>query len=323
VNRFSPALRRLVLVVVVIAAASPALAEPPRLEGDVAAQLSITVRRDAAGTAWAPGPFTPLPGGTRVAIYVPEAGGILVLEEDRILHHFPVPDGSAVDDLAASGSLLVAGRRPRQGPVHVSLSVFDVDTGRLVQRVESANPYLRAPAEGRDKWRIVVEGDAIGAFDPVTAATYPLWDRSGGAVRGSDQVIRSIAGIGLGPSAAWIPNPDGSVARKVRGRAVPFSAPEDGEFVGGTPDGALVLLQPSGTEGPACRLPRELIVRVLEGEHAISELHLAAVSDAVTEERCGIVGRPVQLLERRLYWARLGHDDIEIRTTALPPPAGR
>jgi hypothetical protein len=293
------------------------------VDGVLAARVAITVMHDAAGTAWAPGPFAPLPGGSRVAVYVPEADGILILEGDRILHHYPVPsDGRGIDELAASETLLVAGRRPREGGVRVDLFVFDLTTGRFVERVESGNPYLRAPADGRDAWRIVVEGGTVGAFDPATAATYPLWNRASGPVPGSEQVVRATSGLGLSAGSTWIPNPDGSVARKVRGRAVPFADAGEGEFVGGTPDGVLVLLPPDPAMPAERLLPRELVVRVLEKQHAISELRLSAVSDAVADERCAIVGRPVQLLGRRLYWARLGHDDLEIRTIELPVPAG-
>jgi hypothetical protein len=297
-------------------------AEPPRVDGEMAAHVSITVARDASGAAVVPGPFAVLPDA-RIAVYVAEADGILVLSGDRILHHYPIPsDGLGLDDMAASGTMLVAGRRPRHGGSHVDLFVLDLATGRMIQRVQSANPYLRPQGEGLDLWQVVVDGDLVGAFDPVTAASYPLWDRVKGPIPGSEQVVHATSGLGFGASAVWIPQPDGSLARKMRGRSEPFTGPEEGEFVGATADGMVVLLHGEGGGGAARSLPRDLVLRVLEAEHAISELRLAAVSDAVDVERRVLSGRPVRMHEGRLYWVHLGVDELEIRTTPLPERTG-
>ncbi len=296
-------------------------AGPPRIDGETAAHLSVTVVKDASGAAIVPGPFAVLPDG-RVAVYVAESGGILVLEADRIVHHFPIPsDDQGIDDIAASGTMLVAGRRPRRGGTYVDLFAFDLTTGRAIERVQSANPFLRPPEEGSDLWRLVVAGGVVGAFEPKTAATYPLWDRVKGPIPGSEQVVHATSGLGLGEGTTWIPQPDGSLARKERGRSVAFSSADEGEFVDATVDGIVVLLQPE-REGTERLLPKEIVVRVLEAEHTITELRLAAVSDASHSKRRILSGRPVRLHEGRLYWVHLGYDDLEIRTTPLPDRTG-
>jgi hypothetical protein len=293
-------------------------AEAPRLRGEPVARLSVTLAREGDAVL-VPGPFAVLPGGARVAIDVPEADGILLVEGERIVHHFPLPsDVPGFDELAASAQILVAGRRPRGWALSVDLFVFDLATGRFVERIQSGNPYLRPPDEGLDRWRVLVDGERVGVFDPKTAATYPLWDRAAGLVASADQVVRSTAGFGFAGGAAWIPNSDGSVDRKVRGRAEPFSAAGEGEFVGSVGTGVVVLLVSEA--GAERLLPRELVVRVLEGEHAISELRLDAVSASVDAERRVLPGRPVHVVDGKLYWARLGPDYLEVRTAPLPSP---
>lgn len=306
------------LVILVGLACAPlaARAEPPLVEGEVLARLSVTVEEGGAAVL-VPGPFAVFPDGRRVAVNVPEANGILLVEGDRILHHFPVPASPDVSDLAASDSILVAGRRPRGGPVNVELLVFDVVTGRLVQQIQSANPYLRAPAEGIDAWRIVVDGGRVGVFEPSTAATYPLWDRATGLVTGAEQVVRSTSGLGFGEDARWIPKAGGGVDRKVRGRSEPFASPDDGEFVGAAA-GDVVVLMPFDAAAAERRLPAEIVVRVLHGEHAIAELRLDARSAAMASERLVLAGRPVRVQDGRICWSRLGPDYLEIRATDLP-----
>jgi hypothetical protein len=69
-------------------------------------------------------------------------------------------------------------------------------------------------------------------------------------------------------------------------------------------------------------LPRDLVVHVLEEEHAISELRLSALSDAVEAGSRAFSGRAVQLHEGRLLWVHACLDYLEVRATNLPPRAG-
>ena len=153
---------------------------------------------------------------------------------------------------------------------------------------------------------------------PTTAATYPLWDRDEGFIVGSRQVVESTAGVGFGESAQWIPNPDGSVDRKVRGRSEPFAAAGEGEFIGAFGEDGVVLLQSASDPDAPPVLPRELVVHVLEGDHAIAELRVEAVSPALDADRLMLPGRPAQVREGRLYWSYLGPDYVEIRAIDLP-----
>lgn len=302
----------------------PGGAASPRVEGTSIARVAITVSADSGGTVRLPGPFAVLPGGNRVAVNVPESEGILLLEGDRILHHFPLPSKSAghrFDDLEASETLLVAGRSSYREAVHADLFVFDLSWGRMIQRIQSANPYLETNAENRAGWRVVVEGDRVGVFHPPSATTYPLWDRAEGVIAGSDQMVRATLGLGFGTSATWIPNPDGSVDRKLRGGAEPLVAPGEGKFVDGAGPGVVVLLVSGPADAPGKVLPREWVVHVLEGDHTISELRLDALSPAVDAKRLELTGRPVQVRDGRLFWEYLGPDYLEIRSTALPSPA--
>ncbi len=307
--------------VVLAVAAPPAPAAPKpasvRLPGETVARVAITLaERD--GAALVPGPFAVLPGGRRVALALAEADGILLLEGDRIVHHFPLPgDAHEFDDMAASPALLVAGRRMLGASAFVDLFVYDLQSGREVERVQSANPYLRPPADGRDRWRIVLEGTLLGAFDPSMAATYPLWDAKAGVIAGGEQVVRSTSGVGFDDAAVWVPNPDGSVNRKGRGVSEPFAAPGAGEFVGGLGDSVVVVLADDDPAAPERRLPRELVVRVQEAD-TIRELRLPAVDGAVKEDVRIVPGRPVRMLGGRLYWCYLGPDYLEIRAAAVP-----
>ncbi|MFN8177419.1 MAG: hypothetical protein U0167_05800 [bacterium] len=307
------------LAAVALAPAAPAA--PPRVEGRPFAHVAITVAIDSTGTIHVPGPFAVLPGNRRVAVRVPESDGILLLEGDRIVHHFPLADSFDVDDLAASDSMLVAGRRPPEGAITVDLFLFDLLTGRMIQRIQSANPFLRAPATGRDLYRVVVEGSRVGVFDPTASASYPLWDRASGVVIGGDQMVQATSGLGFGASAVWIPNPDGSVDLKLPGHSKRLVDPGEGEFVGGAGRETIVLLSPSGAAEKERELPGELVVHVLEADRAIAELRLVAVSPAVDVERRVVTGRPVQVRDGRLYWLYLGPDFLEVRSTELPAGA--
>lgn len=295
-------------------------ASPPsvRLHGEPVARVAITWQETDEGVR-VPGPFAVLPGGRRVAVDVPEADGILLLEGDRIVHHFALPgDAGDFDAMEATDALLVAGRRMRGGTAFADLHVFDLQSGRAVQRVQSSNPFLEPPVVGlgRDRWRIVIEGGLVGVFEPNTAATYPLWDRTDGVIAGASQMVQSTAGLGFGGSAVWIPNPDGSVSRKVRGRSELFAAAGAGEFIGGIGDSAVVLLAgDDAADGPRT-LPRELLVRV-HGAHTIRELRLAAVEEGADRERRLVPGLPVRLLGSRLYWCFLGADYLEIRSAPV------
>ena len=320
-RRLLPALRLAVALPALLAAATirPATASSPpsmELRGIPVARVSVSlVPRD--GGVRVPGPFTVLPGGRRVAIDLPEANGILLLEGERIVHYFDLPgDASVWDDMAASPTLLTVGRRIRGGSVYVDLIVFDLRSGKSVQRVQSSNPYLQPPETGRDDWRIVLDGGHLGVFEPRMAATYPLWDRKAGVIAGGEQVVQSISGVGFDADARWIPAPDGSVNRKVRGHSEPFAAPGAGEFLGGLGDSAVVLLADDGADGPRL-LPRELVVRV-QDELTIRELRLPAVDEAVVEERRVLSGRPALLSGGRLFWCYLGPDYLEIRSAAIP-----
>ena len=299
--------------------APPAAAGSPHVAGTPVAQLAITMVPDSAGVIQVPGPFAVLPGGTRVAVVIEEAQGILLLEGDRIVHHFPLAATAwarPISDMAASESLLVAGRRSRGEPITVDLFAFDLMSGQFVQRIQSGNPYLEAPEQGRDLWRIVVEGGRVGVFHPPTASTYPLWDRAKGVVAGSEQMVQATMGLGFGASALWIPNPDGSVDRKLPGRAEPLVSPGEGEFVGGVGKEVVVLLVTD--TAPQRFLTPELVVHVLQGERAISELRLEAESPGIGDERLELAGRPVQVRNGRLYWVHVGPGFLEIRATDLP-----
>lgn len=323
VPRLAPACRLAAALVLALAAGAPAAQQPAsvRLSGEVVARVSITLATHD-GAVLVPGPFAVLPGGRRVAVTLPEADGILLLEGERIVHHFPLPgDAREFDDMAASPALLVAGRRLAGGSAFVDLFVYDLQSGREVERVQSANPYLRPPAGGRDRWRIVLEGTLLGAFDPTMSATYPLWDAKDGVIAGAEQVVRSTSGVGFDDAAVWVPNPDGSVNRKGRGVSEPFAAPGAGEFVGGLGDSVVVVLADDDPAAPKRRLPRELVVRVQDAD-TIRELRLPAVDDAVAEDVRLLPGRPVRLLGGRLFWCYLGPDYLEIRSAAVPAAKG-
>ena len=305
--------------------APPAGASSPVVAGTTIAHLTITMAPDSSGVVRVPGPFVVLPGGVRVAVNVPEAEGILLLEGDRIVHHFPLAATTSnwpISEMAASDSLLVAGRRSRGQPITVDLFAFDLESGRLVQRIQSGNPYLEAPAEGRDLWRIVVEGSRVGVFHPPAASTYPLWDRVQGVIAGSEQMVQGTMGLGFGPNALWIPNPDGSVDRKLPGRAEPLVGTGEGEFVGSVGREIAVLLVSDVPASPESLLPREFVVHVLEEDRAISELRLDAMNPAIAVERVALAGRPMQVRDGRVYWLHVGAGYLEIRSTALPAPAG-
>jgi hypothetical protein len=297
-------------------ASAAARGQAPVAPGEAFARVSVTLEPDDAGVVRLPGPFVVLPDGERLAIHVPEANGIFILRGDRILHHFPLPEGIVLDDLEASTQLLVAARRlapPRRETVE--LHPFGLRDGRRYDIVRSANPYLRladGPAAG--SWRVVVEGTLVGVYHPPSAATYPLWDARTGAVPGTDQIARARAGIGL-EEGGWVPRVDGSLERNERGRTVPIADGSDGRFVDGPAPDVAVLLRGDGEE-----VPETLEVLVLQDDVAISPLHLPAIAPGAPEGRYTMAGNPVRALHDRIFWIRVGHDYVEIRATSRPVP---
>jgi len=312
-----------VLVTLLLAPRASARDDPPFVEGEAVARVSVTVDPDGRGTVAVPGPFTVVPGSGRVAIHVPEAGGVFVLAGDSIVHYFELPAGSVVHDIQATGELLAVGWRvPPSRNDTVEIHVFDLKTGQHIERIRSANPYLRIGANaGEELWRVVVEGGTVGVYHPPSAASFPLWNRETGPVPGSEQMSRARAGVGF-EDAVWVPHPDGTVDRKVRGRTEPFSGLGEGEFIDGPTATIAVLLQaaPGDPPGGERELPEELVVHVLEKDVAISTQRLSAVgADAVPARRV-VAGRPVRAIGRRLYWIHLGHDYVEVRMAPLPGP---
>jgi len=312
-----------VLAILLFAPSASARDEPPSVRGEAVARVSVTVNADGRGTVAVPGPFAVIPGSNRIAIHVPEAGGVFVLAGDSILHYFELPPGSVVHDIQATEGLLAVGWRippPRNDTVEIH--VFDLGTGKRVERIRSANPYLRIGAsEGEELWRVVLEGDTVGVYHPPAAASFPLWNRETGPVPGSEQMSQARAGIGF-EGAIWVPHPDGTVDRKVRGRTEPFSGLGEGEFIDGPTSTTAVLLQPAPGDPPGGEreLPDDLVVHVLEKDVAISTQRLSAVgADAVPARRI-VAGRPVRAVGGRLYWIHLGFDYVEVRATPLPRP---
>jgi hypothetical protein len=269
-----------------------------------------------------PSPFAVLPGGERVAIYVPESNGIFLMEGERILHHLPVsPTMESVHDLAASESLLVAGSRPSDGRNTARLEVFDVATGKRLVPVVTGNPHLRVAKRDAHLWRVVVRGSRVGVYQPALGATVPLWDRAAGFVTSEEQIRRMRAGVSLDRAPAWVPTSDGRISYKERGHTREVAGAEAGLFLDGFPNGDLLLLEPTdvadlpGEEG--ILLPPVLRLRHWHGETAITELRLSALDPRVHAERLIVHGRPVRERDGRIYWIAVGHDYLEIRSLRL------
>ncbi|MCA9750719.1 MAG: hypothetical protein KC591_00895 [Gemmatimonadetes bacterium] len=308
----------------VVLSALPAAADPGPLDGELFARISTSLAPDSEGVVAVPGPFAILPG-ERVAIYVPDAGGILVVEGERILHHFAVRAEPPICDLAASDALLVAGRRlPATGSETVELNAFDLASGEAIPLVRSSNPYLRVGlGEGEDLWQVVVEGTLVGVYHPPSAATFPLWDAKSGPVAGSEQMSLARAGVGL-RAGTWVPMPDGKIERKVRGRTEPFASAVASVFVGGANAATCVVLEPADGDpaGGTWDVPREMTIHVLQKDAAPITRRLRSIDDdAPPAKRYVTEGRPVRVVADRLYWLQVDGDHVEIRTAPVPSPA--
>ncbi len=284
------------------------------------ARLSVTVDPDDSGTILVPSPFTPVPGSDRIVVHVPESGGIFLLEGERILHHYPLDEGE-LHDISATETLFVAGRRISSGRMTVDLRVFDLRSGQSVATVRSKNPYLRVDLAQEEHWRVVVGDTRIGVFHPEAGASYPLWDSETGFVASPDQLAGAKAGIGFVGETKWIPTVGGGVSRHQRGRAVEFATPEQGDFIDGVSDRAILLRQPQATvradaDGDLL-LSRDLPVRILDEEGVARDFRLRSMDADVRARRLVIQGRPVRVDDGSIYWIYLGVDYLEIRTVPV------
>jgi hypothetical protein len=315
--------RLLLPAAVLFALGAPPSAAVPLLEGRMLARIAVTVDPDERGTILVPSPFTVIPGTNRVALYVPESGGIFVLEDERILHHFPLAPGvDEIQDLCAAGQLLVAGFPSEGGRFTAELLPFDLATGRPLPPVSSANPHLRVDLETRDLWRVVTDGDLAGVYSPAEGATFPLWSRRDGLIPSSDQVVRAVSGIGFGEGPRAVALAGGTVQLRDRAKTTALAGPEDGDFLDAALDGtAALLLRPAATvradaDGDVL-LPHELAVRVVRADGTRTDLRLASIDDNVMASRLVIRGRPVRAAGHRLHWLFLGADFLEIREADL------
>jgi hypothetical protein len=248
--------------------------------------------------------------------------GILLLESERILHHFPYQSTShAIHDLESTATLLVAGAR-LEGRATVGLDVYDLETGRALERVTSANPHLRFHGEGEDLWRVLISGDEVGVYHPPTAASYPLWERPRGILPSPDQMSRAQGGLGFGREITWVPHQDGSISRKERGRTARVTDSFGGDFVDVVSDTTILLLQPAETVRSDANgevlLSSDLAVRLVEASGTHRDFRLRSLSPDVTATRLVIHGRSVRVRNGRLYWIYLGYDYLEIRTASVP-----
>jgi hypothetical protein len=311
-----------ILVSGLVSRAPVALSEKA-IEGEMFARISVTVDPDKSGTIQVPSPFAVLPGGKRLAIYVPESGGVFVLEREDILHHFPyAAEDSRIDDLAAAGDLLVIGQRGTGERITATLGICDLKQGRLLDIVRSANPHLRVEGLGEDLWRLAVTERRVGVYHPPTGATYPLWDAEKGLLDGSEQMAAARAGLGLEGDVAWIPSPDGTLARKERGQTETVSDADVGDFLDVVSDELVLLLQPEimvrSDAGWDFLLPHELAMRLLHKDGSMNDFTLESMSRDVAASRLVIHGRPVCAHEGRLYWIFLGSDYLEVRSAPVP-----
>ena len=299
---------------------------PPILEGETHARLSVTVDPDKSGTILVPSPFAIVPGSNRVVLHVPESGGIFLIEKERILHHFPLPDVAELDDIAAAETFFVAGRRFPSDLVAVELRAFDLLEGRPLASVESRNPQLRVDLEAEELWRVVIRGTRAGVFHPATGATVPLWDRETGPVPSADQIAGATAGLDWDADTKWIPAPDGSVSRSTRGRTVEIVAPGRGDFLDAISDRAVLLAQPAETvradaDGELL-LSHELGVRVVEEGGVERDFRLRSMSADVRATRLVVRGRTVRVHDGTVYWIFLGTDYMEIRAVPISAIGG-
>lgn len=310
------------LVVVLATPANAARPSAKALEGDTVARISVTVDPDETGTIQVPSPFTILPGTDRVAIHVPEADGIFLLDGDRIVHHFPRPPGAPdPQDLDASDDLLVAGSPRVTDLITADLSIYDLRTRELLDRLSTANPFLRVDFEVSDLWRVVVEDGTVGVYHPGAGATYPLWTRDEGIIPSSDQMTRASSGLGFGGEVRFTPLGDGTVTLQRRAQSFPFAGPDDGEFLDPAPGESALFLQPAVTvradsDGDKL-LSHEIAVRRIAADGTRTDFSLESMDRDVHAKRLVIHGRPVRVRGDRVYWIFLGADYLEIRAANL------
>lgn len=234
------------LLSLIFALPSRAAGAPAGFSERTFANINATVRiRDGVGVGLST-PFTVLPDEKRAAIYVPDTGGILLVEGSDVRHHFPLPnvpaDGSAaIDDLQSTEALLVGGKWTPTELITAELHIFDLQTGRLLAKVETRNPHLggAASALAHFLWRVVVDEDTVGVYDPRLGASVPLWVRGLGPVPSDQQMPRMRAGIGFGRVVSWIPTEDGKVAIRREGKTYPLDVPPGLVFLDALPGSAV------------------------------------------------------------------------------------
>lgn len=292
----------------------------PALSGDVAARIAVTMDPDSTGTIHVPSPFSIVPGTSDIMLVVPESDGAFLLRGDRILHHFPLPI-SRVHDLEVSSELLVTGRRPEVGHTTVDLEIIDFPSRRRLDRVQSANPFLRIQGPGYELWRVVLEGDRVGIYDPSRGASYPLWVRGEGRVLSSDQIALASPGIGWNGALAWMPLSDGTVSRTHRGRSELFTSGDEGEFLEAVTEDSALLLAPTrsvrvDSDGEYL-LDRELAIRWRRLDGATRDFRIETTSSDMHAKRIVMRGRMVRVRDAALYWIFAGYDYLEIRTLPL------
>lgn len=284
-------------------------------------RLSVTVDPDPRGTILVPSPFAIVPGGDRVVLNVPESGGIFLLERERILHHFPLPDEPSWHDMVAAETFFVVGRHLPSGRMTVDLRVFDLRTGTPITTIASRNPYLRVEPPYEELWRVVIGGSRVGVYHPAAGASYPLWDKGSGPVSSSDQLAGASAGIGFSDETQWIPTAGGGVERRQRGRTAEFADADHGDFVDAVSDRAVLLAPPQATvradaDGDLL-LSRDLPVRLLDEDGHRTDFRLRSMDEDVRARRLVIQGRPIRVRGGTIYWIYLGVDYLEIRSAPL------
>jgi len=324
-HRFALALR-ILLVALFLLGPDPTGAKPKKPQVFARINVTVSARR---GAARLPTPFTILPDEQRAAVYVPETGGILLLRGEDVLHHFPIPtvpaDGSsALHDLDASDRFLVGGRWTPDDLTTVELHIFDLETGTSVGHIESRNPHLGGEINdlARQLWRVVVDGDTVGVYDPRLGASVPLWVQGKGAVESADQMARVSAGIGFGREDVWIPVSNGEVERRIGAQRTKAEPIEGAIFL----DDASSLPAANGFDPRSCFIRMKApgssthfdIFLDCAGPPLFSDpqrLRIETSDDWV--DKYWIEGRPVRVRGSQLYWPVVGLDEIEIQRSPL------
>jgi hypothetical protein len=307
--------------------ASGVAAEP---KPAVFARLNVTVTERRGAELRLPSPFTILPDEQRAAVYVPETGGVLLLHGEDVQHHFPIPtvpaDGtSGLHDLDASARFLVGGRWTPGDLTTVELHVFDLETGRSVGHIESRNPHLGGEVDGdaRLLWRVVVDADTVGVYDPRLGASVPLWVHGQGAVESAEQMAQVRAGIGFGRQDVWIPAANGTIQRRIGQQRFEAALLPDGVFLDGCdslssaiegldPALAFLRVQRPGA-GTRFGIFLDTAGRRLFPDAPVMQIE---TSDGVISKNW-IQGRPVRVRGSHVYWPVVGLDEIEIRRSPL------